>query len=108
MTDTSSPTDVHPTITMLNGEQHTLPSCENVLDIKIQACMLFPENHPPQVRVLDEESVLLEDDEQDAPAFCSVLFCNGDHSDQNFWKAAVRAYAKRGANERASLAMPKT
>ena len=107
MTETSSLPEVHPTITMLSGDRYTLPPCRSINDIKVQACLLFPANHPPQVRMFDEKAVLLEENEYPA-AFSSVVFCDGDRSDQEFWKEAVRAYAKFGDNERAGLAMPET
>jgi len=55
--------------------------------------------------VFDEESVLLEDDEYPAPTLSSIVFCDGDRSDQDFWETAFRAYAKSGYNERAGLCL---
>lgn len=92
-----------PIITLLSGDDYTLDPCANIFEIKIRACLQFPDILPPEVLVLDESGVL--DDHHPAPHRVSLLFCEGDRSDLSLWKAAFCDFANYGIVEQVATCL---
>jgi len=87
-------------MTLLSGDTYPLGFCSSVLEIKARACSHFEDAFPPEIEVIEDGSVL--GDDQDAPIYVSAIFSCKDRSSIDFWEKAFFACAKIG-DRRANL-----